>query len=196
MNPSAGSTRHASNVLKDYLHSLHNERRTIMMTTHDISLGLEMGGPGRYSGRGSVEVLGRSGDSGQGRAGGNLLSSHSGRFERFGREGDSLTANESSRPGLNSALKDPVSMPQYLNQIAAIVWKDFATELKTRELFSSMFVFALLVIIIFIFSIKPEHRQRQRRWAGGVVGVVFIRGDPGAEPVLHAGEGKRGVFKV
>ena len=45
-------------------------------------------------------------------------------------------------------------MNLYLNQIAAIVWKDFVTELKTRELLSAMFIFALLVILIFIFSIN------------------------------------------
>ncbi|MDH5761518.1 MAG: heme exporter protein CcmB [Nitrospinota bacterium] len=45
-------------------------------------------------------------------------------------------------------------MSVYLNQVKAIVWKDFVTELKTRELFSSMFVFALLVMLIFIFSIN------------------------------------------
>ena len=50
-------------------------------------------------------------------------------------------------------LKDS-TMNLYFNQIAAIVWKDFVTELKTRELFSSMFIFALLVILIFIFSIN------------------------------------------
>ncbi len=44
-------------------------------------------------------------------------------------------------------------MNQYLTQVKAIVWKDFVTELKTRELFSSMFVFAVLVMLIFIFSI-------------------------------------------
>ena len=45
-------------------------------------------------------------------------------------------------------------MNLYLKQIAAIVWKDFVTELKTRELLSAMFIFALLVILIFIFSIN------------------------------------------
>ena len=45
-------------------------------------------------------------------------------------------------------------MNQYLTQVKAIVWKDFVTEFKTRELFSSMFVFALLVMLIFIFSIN------------------------------------------
>ena len=45
-------------------------------------------------------------------------------------------------------------MNAYLSQVKAIVWKDFVTELKTRELFSSMFVFAILVMLIFIFSIN------------------------------------------
>ena len=45
-------------------------------------------------------------------------------------------------------------MEQYLKTVYAIVWKDFVTELKTRELFSSMFIFATLVMLIFIFSIN------------------------------------------
>ena len=45
-------------------------------------------------------------------------------------------------------------MSLYLNQVAAIIWKDFVTELRTRELLSAMFIFALLVILIFIFSIN------------------------------------------
>jgi heme exporter protein B len=45
-------------------------------------------------------------------------------------------------------------MNLYLSQISSIVWKDFVTELKTQELFSAMFIFALLVILIFIFSVN------------------------------------------
>ena len=45
-------------------------------------------------------------------------------------------------------------MVSYLSQVKAIVRKDFVTEFKTRELFSSMFVFAVLVMLIFIFSIN------------------------------------------
>jgi heme exporter protein B len=45
-------------------------------------------------------------------------------------------------------------MSQYLSQVKAIIRKDFVTEFKTRELFSSMFVFAVLVMLIFIFSIN------------------------------------------
>ncbi len=45
-------------------------------------------------------------------------------------------------------------MNLYLSQVMAIIRKDFVTEFKTRELFSSMFVFAVLVMLIFIFSIN------------------------------------------
>lgn len=45
-------------------------------------------------------------------------------------------------------------MSIFLSQVMAIVWKDFVTEFKTRELFSAMFIFALLVILIFIFSVN------------------------------------------
>jgi heme exporter protein B len=45
-------------------------------------------------------------------------------------------------------------MNLFMSQVGAIVWKDFVTELKTRELFSAMFIFALLVILIFIFSVN------------------------------------------
>lgn len=40
-----------------------------------------------------------------------------------------------------------------LDEIKAIVWKDLAAELRTKEIFLSMFVFAVLTIVIFIFSI-------------------------------------------
>jgi len=40
--PFTGLDLHASNVLKEYLRSLHTDKRTLIMTTHDISCGLEM----------------------------------------------------------------------------------------------------------------------------------------------------------
>lgn len=39
-----------------------------------------------------------------------------------------------------------------MRKIWAIVWKDIITELRTKELFSSMFTFALLIILIFSFT--------------------------------------------
>ena len=40
--PFTGLDLHATNVLKEHLQRLHNQHRTILMTTHDISCGLEM----------------------------------------------------------------------------------------------------------------------------------------------------------
>ncbi len=39
-----------------------------------------------------------------------------------------------------------------MKKIWAIVWKDILTELRTKELFASMFTFALLIIVIFNFA--------------------------------------------
>ena len=64
-------------------------------------------------------------------------------------------------------------MNLYFNQILAIVWKDFVTELKTRELFSSMFIFALLVILIFIFSINLSI-VKASEVGPGVLWVAFL----------------------
>ncbi len=64
-------------------------------------------------------------------------------------------------------------MHPYLNQIKAIVRKDLVTELKTRELFSSMFIFAVLVIIIFIFSVDLSI-VKANEVGPGVLWVAFL----------------------
>jgi heme exporter protein B len=64
-------------------------------------------------------------------------------------------------------------MNLYLNQITAIVWKDFVTELKTRELLSAMFIFALLVILIFIFSINLSI-VKASEVGPGILWVAFL----------------------
>ncbi len=64
-------------------------------------------------------------------------------------------------------------MRQYLNQIKAIVLKDLVTELKTKELFSSMFIFALLVIVIFIFSVDLSI-VKANEVGPGILWVAFL----------------------
>ena len=64
-------------------------------------------------------------------------------------------------------------MQTYLNQVKTIVWKDLVTELKTRELFSSMFIFALLVIVIFIFSVDLSI-VKANEVGPGVLWVAFL----------------------
>jgi heme exporter protein B len=41
---------------------------------------------------------------------------------------------------------------QYLSKVFAIVWKDVTAELRTKDIFVSMFVFALLALVIFQFA--------------------------------------------
>jgi heme exporter protein B len=42
----------------------------------------------------------------------------------------------------------------FLRQIAAIIRKDIIAELRTKEMFSSMFVFALLSVVVFNFAFE------------------------------------------
>lgn len=52
-------------------------------------------------------------------------------------------------------------MRSYLDKALAIVGKDVASELRTREVLSSMFVFALLVMVVFnfAFELKVENTE-------------------------------------
>jgi heme exporter protein B len=59
----------------------------------------------------------------------------------------------------------------YLRKIAAIVAKDIAAELRTREMLSSMAVFSLLVILIFNFAFDLR-ADNQRTLAPGVLWVA------------------------
>jgi heme exporter protein B len=52
------------------------------------------------------------------------------------------------------------------------VWKDLAAELRSRELLSSMLVFALLVILIFNFALELDARARANV-TSGVLWVTF-----------------------
>jgi heme exporter protein B len=49
----------------------------------------------------------------------------------------------------------------YIRKVFAIVAKDVAAELRTREMLSSMFVFSVVVILIFnfAFELRADHQQ-------------------------------------
>jgi heme exporter protein B len=61
----------------------------------------------------------------------------------------------------------------YLRAVGAIVWKDLAAELRSKELLSSMVVFALLVILIFNFALELN-RVARTDVAAGVLWVTTI----------------------
>jgi len=60
----------------------------------------------------------------------------------------------------------------FLRKVLAIVQKDVAVELRTKEMLSSMFVFALLVIVIFNFAFELRV-ENVREIAPGVLWVTF-----------------------
>lgn len=61
---------------------------------------------------------------------------------------------------------------RFLRAVGAIVWKDLAAELRSRELISAMLVFALLVILIFNFALELDTKTRASVTAG-VLWVTF-----------------------
>jgi heme exporter protein B len=62
----------------------------------------------------------------------------------------------------------------YLRKVLAIVWKDIIAELRTKEMFSAMFVFAVLVIVIFNFAFDLRvSGERVRQVAPGALWVAF-----------------------
>ena len=62
----------------------------------------------------------------------------------------------------------------YLRKISAIVLKDIVAELRTKEMFSAMFVFAVLVIVVFNFAFDLRvSGQRVREVAPGALWVAF-----------------------
>lgn len=64
-------------------------------------------------------------------------------------------------------------MKDYLRALGAVVWKDLAAELRSRELLSGMLVFALLVIFIFNFALELDVKARLSI-TSGVLWVTFV----------------------
>ena len=66
----------------------------------------------------------------------------------------------------------PAIAAGFLKAALAVIWKDLAAELRSRELFSAMLVFSLLVILIFNFALELDIKTRQSVTAG-VIWVTF-----------------------
>jgi len=60
----------------------------------------------------------------------------------------------------------------FFKKIGLIVWKDIVIELRTKDILSAMFLFALLVIIIFNFAFAPGVGNI-RHLAPGILWVAF-----------------------
>lgn len=54
----------------------------------------------------------------------------------------------------------------FLKAVSAVVWKDLQAEFRSRELFSAMLVFSLLIILIFNFALELDVKTRQSVTSG------------------------------
>jgi heme exporter protein B len=61
----------------------------------------------------------------------------------------------------------------FLRAMLAVVWKDLAAELRSRELISSMLVFSVLVILIFNFALELDAQARSTV-TSGVIWVTLV----------------------
>ena len=60
----------------------------------------------------------------------------------------------------------------FFHAVWAIVWKDLAAELRSRELISAMLVFSLLMILIFNFALELD-TQARTSVTSGVLWATF-----------------------
>jgi heme exporter protein B len=83
-----------------------------------------------------------------------------------------LTTNGVGVDSSAAARQRPLQKGALLRAIAAIVWKDLAAEVRSRELISAMLVFALLVVLIFNFALELD-AQARASVTSGVLWVIF-----------------------
>ena len=78
-------------------------------------------------------------------------------------------AAPSPSPAVETARSEPVS---FWGAVGAILRKDLKAEFRTKEVFNSSAVFALLVIVIFSMAFEPTSAEA-RALSGGLLWVAF-----------------------
>jgi heme exporter protein B len=76
-----------------------------------------------------------------------------------------MTVKETSTTAQRSTVRSQVS-GNFLKAVSAVVWKDLQAEFRSRELFSAMLVFSLLIILIFNFALELDIRTRESITSG------------------------------
>jgi heme exporter protein B len=79
--------------------------------------------------------------------------------------------NAPTRPSTQAATALDLASPaarwrHYWRSVGAVLWKDLAAELRSKELISSMLVFAILMILIFNFALDLDRSAREDVAAG------------------------------
>ena len=78
-----------------------------------------------------------------------------------------MTVNTShNEQGQKTAMRPKRNPSNFLRAVGAVVWKDLQAEFRSRELFSAMLVFSLLIILIFNFALELDVKTRQSVTSG------------------------------
>jgi heme exporter protein B len=70
-------------------------------------------------------------------------------------------------------MKNKKNSTSFYKSVSAIVWKDLAAELRSRELITAMLIFAVLVILIFNFALDLNPNI-QKEVTPGILWVTFV----------------------
>jgi len=67
---------------------------------------------------------------------------------------------------IEQQIKSQPPKGNFIKAVSAVVWKDLQAEFRSRELFSAMLVFSLLIILIFNFALELDIKTRQSVTSG------------------------------
>ncbi len=81
---------------------------------------------------------------------------------------------------------NPKARASFLRTVWAVIWKDLAAEMRSRELLSAMLVFALLVILVFNFAMELDVATRRSVTAGVLWTTFFFAGTIGLNRSMAA----------
>ncbi len=70
-------------------------------------------------------------------------------------------------------------MRRYLRVVGAVVWKDLSAELRSRETFSAMVVFSLLMVLVFSIALELNRGARESTAAGVLWATALFSGTLG-----------------
>jgi len=160
--PHTGLDRQAATLLDRVVRDWGRQGRAVVLTSHDASRALAISDQVLVLERGKVTLFVPSGEVGPEHleaatagatvappveaAGGTRAGGGAGRPA-------SPRASLEASPGA-SPTASPSGRPSWSRQVAALVWKDFRAESRSRESLTPMLVFALVVTTVFGFGLR------------------------------------------
>ena len=178
-------------MLDELLRTVAAQGRTVVMTSHDLARAEDLGHALRHPvTRQSLRPPRHAGNCAEATCFPSIR-------KRWQAEMDSILARkkaaqhdqaQQSRSHAAAAVPTPAHA-QFLRAVGAIAWKDLAAEFRSRELFSAMMVFSLLVIMIFNFALELDIATRQIGHLRCAVGDLCVRRHVGPQPLAEHGEG-------